>query len=198
MLAEVAQGRRTILVPKNGGLIAQAARTLAQLSLPDDTLQCNLRGEDIPYVASELARAGRAVTALTGEDLLEDWLAAGNMLDAALATRIVPWASDDAMFGKPALCLIGDADSDLEQLAQSRIAVCARYRNLAARWLAGRGLSSEPLRTATIQGALEELLTHGLADFIIDVVLTGRTVRENSLKIQAILCTSDLAVLETP
>lgn len=197
MLAEVAQGRRTILVPKNGGLIAQATRALLQLGLPDHGLQCNLRGEDIPYVASELARAGRAVTAVTGEDLLEDWLAAGNELDTRLATRIVPWTTDDAMFGKPALCLIGNADSKLQGLAQSRIAVCARYKNLAARWLAGRGLSAEHLRTATIQGALEELLTHGLADFIIDVVLTGSTVRENSLKIQAILCKSDLAVMET-
>jgi ATP phosphoribosyltransferase len=197
MLCEVAQGRRTVLVPKNGGLIAQAARTLATLGIPEDAIQCNLRGEDIPYVANELAREGRVITALTGEDLLADWMAAGNSLDGRLATRIVPWASEDAMFGKPALCLIGGPDSELASLPESRVAVCARYKNLAAGFLAGHDVSSGRLRIATIQGALEEMLTHGLADFIIDVVLTGRTVRENGLKIQAVICKSDLAVLET-
>jgi ATP phosphoribosyltransferase len=197
MLCEVAQGRRTVLVPKNGGLIAQAERRLSELDIPGDAVRCNLRGEDIPYVANELARQGRAITALTGEDLFEDWLTAGNVLDERLATRLVPWASDDALFGKPALCLIGGADSEIGSLPGSRVAVCARYKNLAARFLLGHEGSPGRLRIATIHGAVEEMLTHGLADFIIDVVLTGRTVRENGLKIQAVLCKSDIAVLET-
>lgn len=185
---------RVLLLPKNRGLAAQVQRVVGRLRLASGS-RVYVRGEDVPYITGAIAASGRAALGITGEDLLEEWLAGGNMLSAALRRMKVPWEDSDAVYGKPALCLIGAAETRLK--GQTRIAIAARYLNLAERYvreLEARGNSVERI---VVQGALENVCLQGLADFIIDIVVTGKTVREAGLVVKDVVCKSDVAVLET-
>ena len=192
------RGRRVVFVPKNRGLRDRVARIDGYLPGGDDVQHCEVRGEDVPQLASEAARSFRAVFAVTGEDLLEEWLAAGNALDPALVRGRIAWNQDDALFGRPSLCLIGPDGRALTR-ERCRVAICARYANLAERTL--RPLERSlgfTFRRSYMQGALETVLEHDLADAIVDIVVTGRTIRRFDLSVLDVLFQSDLATLETP
>ena len=61
---------------RDGGV--RAALAIRHRALIEPTF---VRGEDVPLLANEVARGGRSMLALTGEDLLEEWLADGRTLD---------------------------------------------------------------------------------------------------------------------
>jgi ATP phosphoribosyltransferase len=48
-----------------------------------------------------------------------------------------------------------------------------------------------------IAGSVETVLLSGVAELMIDIVVTGRTLREAGLSVLRVISTSDLAVLET-
>jgi ATP phosphoribosyltransferase len=73
--------------------------------------------------------------------------------------------------GKPAL-----RDADWRTVAGLRVAT--KYPRCAQRHFAARGLSAEII---TLYGSMELAPMVGLADLIVDVVDTGRTLRENGL-----------------
>jgi len=58
--------------------------------------------------------------------------------------------------------------------------VATKYPRVAAAHFAGRGLSAEVVRLA---GSVEIAPGLGLADCILDVVETGRTLEENGLEV---------------
>lgn len=198
MNALMAEPATVLLVPKNRGLVEQVARALDQR---DDVSSCSMRGEDIPYLANELARRGRRVLAFTGDDLVDEWIAAGNTLDQRLQRRRIRWEDPAAIYGAPALCLIGwgpfDSAQDDKKGGRIRVAVCARYRNLAERFLAACAGDGNAYELISIQGTLETMLLQGVADLIIDIVVTGRTIAEAGLRVLRVISTSDLAVLES-
>jgi len=186
-----------VLIPKNRGLAAMAdyaLRTCLPLGAFERTF---VRGEDVPLLANEVARSGRPVIALTGEDLLEEWLAGGRNLDRRLSRSAIAWNDPQARYGKPALCLIGPRGVALPQRGDLRVAVCAKYENLARRFL--RALESPELRIepVAIAGTVEAALLHDIADFMIDIVVSGKTIDELDLEVQSILMKSDLALLES-
>jgi ATP phosphoribosyltransferase len=188
-----------VLVPKNRGLAAQVARVLSWGS----DLECvrtNVRGEDVPYLANELVRAGRRVLAFTGDDLIEEWLADGNTLDPKLQRSRTLWFDPEAIYGAPALCLIGEPSFDkMSALGDDklRIAVCARYRRQAQRFLKQWAACAIPYELLPIAGSVETVLLHGIAALIIDVVVTGRTIAAAGLHVHRVISTSDLAILES-
>jgi ATP phosphoribosyltransferase len=211
-----------LLVPKNRGLVAQVTRAVEQLTI-DDLAQCRVRGEDIPYLANEFARRGRRVVAITGDDLVDEWLAAGNAFDERVERSRVRWEDPAALYGAPALCLIGGSPFDFAQGDKGatqgdrgpaqrdkgvalgngvrtppiRVAVCARYRCLAERFLQGCAADGNVYELVSIQGSLETMLLHGIADLVIDIVVTGKTIAESGLRVLRVISTSDLAVLES-
>ena len=185
-----------VLIPKNRGLAAMADCAL-RTCLPRGAFERTfVRGEDVPLLASEVARSDRPVTALTGEDLLEEWLAGGRELDRRLTRSAIPWIDRQARYGKPALCLIGPRGAALPQSGELRVAVCAKYENLARRFL--RTLERPALRIepVAIAGTVEAALLHDIADFMIDIVVSGRTIDELGLEVRSIVMKSDLALLE--
>ena len=193
---DAAQARGVILVPKNRGLAAQAASALAERGELEGTL-AYVRGEDVGALANEAARAGRAVFALTGDDLLDEWLEAGNRLDPRLRRGQIPWSDPEAIYGAPALCAIAPSPETLER-ESLRVAICARYARLAepyVRSLEARGIT---VTRAFVQGALETVVAAHLADCAIDIVLTGRSMRASGLCVVDVICLSNLAVLEAP
>lgn len=187
----------TIIAPKNRGLAVQVARALEQHSERETT--CVIRGEDVPFLANQLARTGRRVLAFTGDDLLEEWLAAGNVLDSTLTRSRSIWADEEAIYGAPALCLIGERSFKLPTRPEERlrVAVCARYRQLATRFLADWLGSADCYELIPIVSSVESVVLHGIADLMIDVVLTGRTISAAGLRVHRVISTSDLAVLES-
>lgn len=73
--------------------------------------------------------------------------------------------------GKPAL-----RDADWRTVAGLRVAT--KYPQCAQKYFSSRGLSAEII---TLYGSMELAPMVGLADLIVDVVDTGRTLRENGL-----------------
>lgn len=186
-----------VVVPKNSGLAERVERALALEGPLEAGRVCKIRGEDVPAFASMLAASGHAVRAFTGEDLLEEWLDRGYALDGALRTRRIEWSDGDAIFGKPALCLIARAGRSLSA-GRTRVAICARYGKLAERGLAGiEARLGTPLDRSYHQGALEALLEHDLADAIVDIVVTGNTIRARGFRVIDLFFRSDLMMLET-
>ena len=185
-----------VLIPKNRGLAAMAQYALSQ-GAPLGRHECSyVRGEDVPLLADELARNGRALLAFTGDDLLDEWLASGRSLDQRIARRSLTWNDPLARYGKPALCLIGPRAAKLPDRGQIRVAVCAKYQNLARRYL--RELERAELRITPvpISGSVEAALLHDVAEFMIDIVVTGKTIENLNLDVYAVIMTSDLALLE--
>ena len=78
-----------------------------------------------------------------------------------------------------------------------RIGMCRRYTNLSGRYVEQLRAAGIFAATVTLEGTLETLIDAGIADIILDIVVTGRTIRERGLVVHDVLCTSDLVVLET-
>ena len=184
----------TILVAKNRGLLAQATRVLDRRGVRDGEVLSYVRGEDVGQLANATVRDGRELFAVTGDDLLDNWLASGNELDGRIERRRVAWNDAYAIYGKPALCLIAPPETRLDR-GTLRIAVCARYSNLAEPALQGLERGGVSVLRTYCEGALETVFAAGMADAIVDIVVTGQSIAAAGLSVRVVLYTSDLAVL---
>lgn len=185
-----------VLLPKNRGLAGQLERVRDRCVIPSG-IDLQVRGEDVPLFASELSRLGQRVLAFTGDDLLDEWLLAGNTLDEGLDRRRLAWSDPNALFGAPALCLLGTSHEVLRERRPLRIAVCTRYRELTQRFLAALRADGVVLDPLPISGSLETWLRSGVTDLAIDIVVTGETMRQANLRVLRVISTSDIAVLES-
>jgi ATP phosphoribosyltransferase len=184
-----------VLAPKNRGLRARAMAALGGLAGEiDESAASFVRGEDVPMIANALARGGRRFVALTGEDLLEEWLAQGNTLSPSIRRSSVPWNDPDAIYGKPALCFVGKNVPPPN--ARLRVAIAARYKSLAEGYLQSLEVRGSAVERIVVNGALEAVYAQGIADCIVDIVVTGATMREYGLRVLDVIFTSDLALLE--
>jgi ATP phosphoribosyltransferase len=183
-----------LLSAKNAGLAREVERAVDGLGIAAWERRL-VRGEDVPAIANALALLGRRVVGLTGDDLLNEWLAAGNKLAPQVTRATRPWTDPAALFGSPALCLMGAPNRPLS--SGKRVAICNKYRNLAECYLRSVEVRAGAIERVYISGALENVQLLGLADFIIDIVVTGATAREAGLVVHDILVRSALAVLTT-
>jgi ATP phosphoribosyltransferase len=94
----------------------------------------------------------------------------------------------DFGFGKCRLCLAAPRESklvdrslgslgDAAEVGRS-LRVASKYPKLAARWFARRGV---PVDLFALSGSVELAAVAGLADAIVDLVESGRTLEENGL-----------------
>jgi ATP phosphoribosyltransferase len=93
----------------------------------------------------------------------------------------------DFAFGRCRLCLAAPKDGKLARGSLSEAAepgrslrVASKYPKLAARWFARRGV---PVDVLALSGSVELAAVAGLADAIVDLVESGRTLAENGLVI---------------
>lgn len=196
MSVTIATEPSLLLLPKNRGLEAQVENALQQRPPTAGETAYRLRGEDIADLTCRLAGEGRNVAAYTGEDLLEEWLAAGNALDPRINRTRIAWCDPAAIYGKPALCLIGPSVPAVRSGSTTRVAICARYQNLAKRYLSELPLG-ENVELTLVNGGLEAVLCERIADFIVDIVVTGKTIRGAGLSVRRVFFKSDLVLLET-
>lgn len=185
-----------VLVPKNRGLAAMADRGLRAYAANTPIERTFVRGEDVPFLANELARTGRSMLAFTGDDLLDEWIESGRTLDPRVTRSKLAWTDPDARYGKPALCLIGPRGTPMPDRGVLRVAVCAKYGNLARRYLRTLATDTLSIDTVVINGSVEAAILHNVADFMVDVVVSGKTIDQLDLDVRDVIYTSDLAVLE--
>ncbi|MBV8938509.1 MAG: ATP phosphoribosyltransferase [Alphaproteobacteria bacterium] len=90
------------------------------------------------------------------------------------------YAPLDLGIGKCRLSLAEPDDGITENLARlSHLRVATKYPNIASRWCAARGIQAECIR---LSGAMELAPRLHLSRHIVDLVSTGRTLKENGLK----------------
>lgn len=134
-----------------------------QASLGDDFLALFVRSRDIP----EFLADGAADVGITGLDLIEE---SGRDLDELL----------DLGFAKCRLAVAGREESGVASIddipAGARVATS--FPGLAARFFAEQARS---VTIVPVSGAAENAPHLGVADFIVDLVSTGSTLRVNGL-----------------
>jgi ATP phosphoribosyltransferase len=86
----------------------------------------------------------------------------------------------DLGFGRCRLQVARPAGSAFTPDGSSAVRVASKYPGVAARHFLGRGLAVEVVKLA---GSVEIAPGLGLADCIVDVVETGRTLKENGLEV---------------
>lgn len=133
-----------------------------QLQIEDQTGSVAVvfvKSADVPtYVAEGVADIG-----IVGKDVLEE-----SALDY--------YELLDMELGKCNLCLAGYPNESYEQRHHMRIAT--KYPVQTAQWLSEQGKSGQIIK---LDGSVELGPIVGLSDYIVDIVETGATLRENNL-----------------
>ncbi|MBI4153047.1 hypothetical protein HY497_00865 [Candidatus Woesearchaeota archaeon] len=218
-----------------------------------DLQEC--RGEDIPrkvYAAREsipkLRETGKTVFGITGQDFLDEYLSSKEY-EQELRRRIEKCGDgyalrgqpldlsrkgdyERAVFGLPALCLLGKGGMSLEAFVKAfpkdskksfeksgywereripllqgkRIAIPQRYSNLIRRflwrnynekgWPLWPGTRESDVGLIPLDGKVDvTAATDDTIDYAIDIVLTGKTCKENNIGIFEVLYRSDGVIL---
>jgi len=86
----------------------------------------------------------------------------------------------DFGFGKCRLCLAAPRGSSVTAELGRSLRVASKFPRLTAQWFARRGV---PVDLVHLSGSVELAAVSGLTDAIVDLVESGRTLRENGLEV---------------
>jgi ATP phosphoribosyltransferase len=111
----------------------------------------------VEYGVADIGIAGRDVLLESGSDVLEPL---------------------DLGFGRCRLAVACMRDAPFDYRRASSVRVATKYPRIAAAYFLEHGVSAEIVK---LQGSVELAPVLGLADCIVDVVETGRTLEENGL-----------------
>ncbi|MDO8480769.1 MAG: hypothetical protein Q7S65_03025, partial [Nanoarchaeota archaeon] len=151
--------------------------------------------EDVPFYVRQLAEIGKNAIGLTGEDLFREFCLEEREPGLQILRRI-SWKDEKALFGKPALCLMGPKGKRLEDLPkQLRVCVASKYPKLAKKYLNLLEDQGYAFKKTYMSGAVEESFAQGLADILIEIVYTGKSMRENNLEVYEKILESDFLVI---
>jgi ATP phosphoribosyltransferase len=154
------------------------------------------RAEDIPFLLQQYANAGKTAVGLTGEDLYKEFLL--NRATELEVLRRLEWNDKKAVFGKPALCLLGPNNKTLNEVPnKARVYIATKYKRLANCYLEKYKKQGFKFKLFYVNGCIERSISEGLADLVIDIVYTGRTIRESSLQVYEKIQESNFLILGT-
>ncbi len=91
----------------------------------------------------------------------------------------------DLEIGKCKLCLAVDNDYDYDLSKISHARVVTKYVNLTSQFFAKFGVQAEIIK---LNGAIEIATKLGLCNFIVDLVDTGYTMKENNMSVSETIC----------
>jgi ATP phosphoribosyltransferase len=179
-------GRLTLAVPK-GRILAEALPLLARAGIVPE-----------PAFSDESARALRFATSEPGLDLIRvrSFDAATFVAFGAAALGIVGndvvaefgyselYAPVDLGIGRCRLSVAGRAGNRQALDRLSHVRVATKYPHLTQGFFARHGVQAECIK---LNGAMELAALMGLAPLIVDLVSTGRTLKENSLVEEAVI-----------
>jgi len=153
---------------------AEALFTRAGLSFPpQDTRRLIVEAGDLRFLFVKdmdvpvYVEYGVADAGLCGSDVL---LETGSDV-------LVPL---DLGFGRCRMVLAATPAGGFQEAWPASLRVATKYANVARNFLEARGLAAEIVK---LQGSVEIAPGLGLADCIVDMVETGRTLRENGLEV---------------
>jgi ATP phosphoribosyltransferase len=167
-------------------------------------------GENIPGLVDSLRDDPYPIVGITGEDLLDNFLLQKYGADKRIRWREDLLISEldlrgegpyeKAVFGLPALCILSERGFSLDEFIRAypeardfklqelkgpfytpdfsgkRVALPTRYENLI-RYLVGL----DNAEILSLEGKADVTAARGEADYAIDIVLSGRTCREQGL-----------------
>ena len=184
-----------IVVPNNKSLGSYVETTLEYLGNPSKDKLVVSRGEDVPFIVESLSKNGKEVLGLTGRDLFKEY-EISNYNTKLRVVKTINWEDGKALFGKPALCLLGPKNKKLGEL-QKKLKVCinSKYRNLAKKFL--NILEDKGYRFAKIylSGSTESAFSNGISDLVIDIVYTGGSIKKAGLEVYDKIMESDFVII---
>lgn len=186
-----------ILTPKNSGLEKYKEIAFSYLKNTESSRIIKVRGEDIPFLVKQYYEKGKKAIGLTGEDLYKEYIINDDSKNLKILKKI-SWNDQKTLFGKPALCLLGPKNKNLEELGKKfTIYIAAKYRNTANKYLESLESKGYKFKKVYINGCVEAIFSEGLADLIIDIVYTGKTMQESGLKVYEKIQQSDFLIICT-
>ncbi len=184
-----------IVVPNNRSLAGYADKALQYLGNAPKERAVISRGEDVPFIVEQLSKNGKNAIGLTGRDLFKEYELSNYDTDIAVL-KTIPWDDENAMFGKPVLCLLGSIGKKLEDLPKNlRVSINSKYKNLAKRYL--NILEDKGYRFSKIylSGSTESAYRNGISDLVIDIVYTGSSIRNADLEVYDKIFESDFVII---
>jgi len=187
-----------LLLPKNSGLLRWREQALQDLILPKGACILERRGEDVPRLVAEITEQGKSVIGITGDDLYDEArYRYPELMKKARLLNTTDWFDKKAVYGRPALALIGKKEGVLlDKSKMGAIGVPSKYRETSRRFLRsvyGKNFKDELV--FVYSGSVEENISLGLYSFAIDIVYTGATLRESGLEILDVVRCSDISTI---
>jgi ATP phosphoribosyltransferase len=184
-----------IVVPKNSGLRKYREIGLSMLTDAPPERLVEVRGEDVPLWIEQLLAKGERVIGMTGEDLYREYFLEEREPALKILKRIA-WNDPDALYGKPALCLLGPSGKRLEDMPKSLVVgVPPKYQKIAKRYLNFLERKGFSFKKTYINGSIETSCSRGITDLAIDIVYTGSTMYEQGLRVYDKIMESDFVII---
>lgn len=167
---------------------------------PSCSLEIDLvRGEDIPQLVEDFTEKGETVYGLTGDDLFDEYLmkkAWNNERSNLIALNTYDWFDEAAMYKRPALCLMSRSGNISDLPKEPKIAVNKKYELISNNFIDKvlYALVKLPYIKA-YNGGTEGTVTDGINDCCIDIVYSGKSLKENDLKVAEIVRFSDIVLI---
>ena len=172
-----------LILPKNSGLENYRSE-LEKLS----NTKVIVRAEDVPFFVELLKEKGKDCIGLTGEDLFCEYQLTQSNSFVRIIEKI-KWDDKTALFTKPTLCLLGKKG---KELASSTIAINKKYMRLAEQYFCQ---NVQPKNKIYFSGSTETAVEIELADFVMDIVYSGKSAKEAGLDIIDKIIESDVVML---
>ncbi|NTV22819.1 MAG: hypothetical protein HGA85_00395 [Nanoarchaeota archaeon] len=181
-----------IIVPKNSGLKQYRDVAISELGLAGNE-KLEVRGEDVPLWLESVIKTGKKAIGITGQDLYKEYCLKNYRTDTKIL-KIISWNDERAIYGKPVLCLLGPANR-IPIPRKAKICISSKYKFLARKYLnllEQQGYSFEKFYVA---GSTESSYAIGLADLVIDIVYSGKSINEIGLSVYDKIFSSDIVVI---
>jgi len=146
-----------------------------------------VRAEDVPLFVDKLSDKGIDCVGLTGEDLFSEYKLR-NIKSKTKIIQKISWNDKNALFGKPAICLLGK--KSLSELKNSIVAINKKYSEIAETFL-----TKFPCEKIYFNGCTETAVETNIADYVIDIVYSGRSAKEAGLCVLEKIFSSDIVAV---
>jgi ATP phosphoribosyltransferase len=184
-----------LVLPKNTGLKRYASIFLDNHPHLASCKVITVRGEDVPFWVEQLTKKGKRAIGLTGEDLYKEYVLK-NGGDATEVLSRIEWTDDKALYEKPALCFIGPEGRSMDELPRSfTVCACGKYKTIVSTYLDKLREKGYDIDEIYVNGSVETSCSEGIADAVIDIVYSGRSIDEFGLEIYDVIFTSDCVVI---
>ena len=187
-----------IVAPKNSGLAQYRERALSLIQGGKPRI-IEVRGEDVPFWTNQFLQSGRNAVGLTGEDLYKEYILGNGNENGSSCIRIlkkIEWSDSCALFSKPCLCLLGPEGKSICDLGQtSTIAISSKYKKIADEYLKDLEQKGYSFKRIYVKGCVELSCAEGIADIVIDIVYSGKSLKKNRLCVYDQIMQSDFLIL---